>query len=109
MSEPYYPSFHEKEVYNVPEVFFNNGATLGTYNAAKYLGITYSALLRHADSFGLTVLRRQAGSRSWRYFLVSELSRLKNIMGTLSREDVIKAGGIDGEVSVLQDVKAKKG
>lgn len=108
MIPEYYPSYHKKEIYNAPEAFFLTGATKGANKAAEYLGISYPALLRYTDDLGLTVIRRQCRSRNDRHYLVSELRELKWIMANLSPEDVIKAGGIDREVSILQDFAKKK-
>lgn len=108
MIPEYYPSYHQNEIYNAPEVLFLTGATKGATRAAKYLGISYPALLRYTDDLGLTVIRRQCRSRNDRHYLMSELRELKGIMETLSRADVIKVGGNDREVSILQDFAEKK-
>jgi hypothetical protein len=72
-----YPEYHENEVWNVPDNLFHHslGLLLGGKQAAKRLGCCKQILYRNADSFNLTVVRRNL-LHGGRYFLVTEIDAL---------------------------------
>ena len=85
-----YPLYHENDVWlDIPEfVFSMKRIVLGTKNAAKFLGTSHMSLLKYADDLGLTVIRRPGSSR--RYFLVSELTELREAMSSVTLDDLEK-------------------
>lgn len=94
MSEQY-PSYHQNDLWDdIPDFIFSiKSITLGTVNAAKFLGMSHMSLLKHADALGLTVIRRPGNS--WRYFLVSELTELKEAMSSVTLDDLKKGNGFE--------------
>lgn len=84
-----YPTEFRKEVWNAPDWVMKKGVSMSSGKAAKFLGMTRSTLIKHADDYGLTVIRRQS-DRSI-FFLVSELERLEKEIHHLSYKDIIKA------------------
>ena len=94
MSEQY-PSYHENDIWeDIPDYVFRlQSISLGTVNAAKFLGMSHMSLLKYADDLGLTVLRRPGNSR--RYFLVSELKELKEAMNGVTLDDLRKGNGFE--------------
>lgn len=88
------PLSFKKEVHNAADWVFLTCTSMGVPKAARYLGIGYHCLLKNVDRFGLTVVYRNRGGKSGRvdkYFLVSELKRLKEKIESLSFEDALKS------------------
>ena len=68
------------------------GVSVGSVKAAKMFGMDRLTFLRYVDDLGLTVIR---DSNYKRYFLLTELARLKERIASLNVEDVrrSKRGG----------------
>jgi len=84
-----YPRHFRKEIWDPPEWVFTHGATLSSGKAAEFLETYRRKLVAKADLLGLTVIRRGRSKRI--YFLVSELTELKQKMGKVTAQDVMKA------------------
>lgn len=88
MSDLPYPERHAREVCNAGRWVYVPGVTLGSVKAARMLNMSRVTLLKYADAMGLTVIR-DASMR--RYFLVSELLRVRQEMESVGRRDVEKS------------------
>jgi len=82
-----WPLIHENDVLNPPRWCFLPGMSMLSTPAARYLGISRPTLVRHADAYGLSVLREPITAR--RFFLVSELRELKRQMEEASIGDLM--------------------
>lgn len=93
MPRNHYPRRFRREVWDPPAWVFAPGVTLSSGRAAKFLGIGKNGnrhiLIKHADNYGLTVIRRGRDKRT--YFLMSELKALKREMGEVTLRDVMRA------------------
>ena len=101
-----YPIHHENEIWTAPAELFAKGISLTGKNAAEFLGISKDTLLFHADDLGLTVLRKPP--KGWRYFLMSELSRAKERIDTLSLDDLTRSRGGRRETPIFDTDRKKR-
>ncbi len=80
-----YPRWHKKDVYNPPRWVFMPGVSVGSIRAAKMLRMDRVTFLRYVDHLGLTVYRDSSYKR---YFLLTELVKIKERIASLDAEDV---------------------
>lgn len=102
-----YPIHHENDKWGAPDVFFVPGVSLSSGRAAAFLGVSRHTLIRYADELGLTVLRKPYTFH--RYFLVSELKHLREVIDTLSTDDALDLKVIrDGIVTSSKRGRSRK-
>ncbi len=94
MATPFYPRYHDKDVWNLPEKFFRkNRGVIGGGKAAQMLGMSRVYFYQHVDELGLTVYRRKR-QHNGRYFLVKEIKKLladrEKLKKKMSREFLIR-------------------
>ncbi len=76
MATPFYPKYHDRDVWNLPDKFFrDNSGLIGGGKAAEMLGVSRVYLYQHVDEWGLTVYRR-ARQHNGRYFRLKEIKKL---------------------------------
>jgi len=98
---PKYPREFRKEIWDPPEWVLSPGVTLTSGRAAAFLGIANRHILvSRADDYGLTVIRRGRNKRI--YFLRSELIALRDAMGKVTAQDVIRVKEKGGQYAVLE-------
>ena len=85
----YWPTEHERDVWDAPPVVLLPSLTMSTTEAAQELGISRYLLIRHLDGLGLTVYRRPTDKR--RYFSRKEVAELKARSQEVPLEEVVKA------------------
>lgn len=101
-----YQTGSEREVWDAPRWVFTKGVSVRSTEAAKRLGYgSRYGLMMHVDHFGLTVYRHPLTHH--RYFLVSEIDRLEEIIKDLTPEQIADFKGDNGD-GILQAVKKKQ-
>lgn len=103
-----YKSFHQNEVYNPPLWVFAPDVSMSCPEAAKALGMSKPTFMRYIDAYGLTVYRHPRTNN--RYFLISEIEKLKELRPTITPEEITEAMKGNGKrgYGILRQVKRKR-
>ena len=102
MAHKPYISAHKKDLCNPPLWALSEHFSLPIGEAAKRLGVSSITLNRHADEWGLTVIRRSDRAR---FFLISELDALAE-GGKKLDADTIRRAASKGQ-NALEAIRKK--
>jgi hypothetical protein len=94
------------EIYNAPGWIFFPGMSMQIGDAARELGVSIPTLKKYMPTLGLTIYRHPTTNN--RYFLVSEIQELKELLPTITAAKV-RAASTNGKrgYGVLRQIKRK--